>query len=75
MLVILSNFEKTWINDVEWMRPNVWNYYEYIGRRTNNDLESFYKQANVCLREKKSSIFKFHKKCDSNMTAVVHDMN
>ena len=48
----ITYFEKTWINGVEWMRPEVWNYYNYIGRRTNNDLESFNKQANSCIREK-----------------------
>ena len=51
---------------VEWMRPNVCKYYDYIGRRINNDLESFNKQANICLREKMPSIFKFHK----NMTLM-----
>ena len=45
-------FEKTWLNGVEWMRPQVWNYFDYIGHRTNNDLESFNKQANAALREK-----------------------
>ena len=57
------------------MRPEVWNYFDYIARRTDNDLEDFNKQANAALREKKTSIFKlinFLKRCDSNMTTAVH---
>ena len=49
----VTYFERTWINGVQWMKPVVWNYFDYIGRRINNDLESFNKQANAVLREKK----------------------
>ena len=72
----LVYFEKTWLNGVEWMRPKVWNYFDYIGRRTKNDLGSLNKQANAALREKKPSKFKiinFLIKIDSNMTTAIHD--
>ena len=71
---IIQYFEKTWINGV--YKPNVWNYFDYIGRKTNNDLESFNKQANAVIKHKKPSIFKFInflKKCDASMTMAVHD--
>ena len=54
----VAYFERTWINGVQWMKPEVWNYFYYIGRRTNNDLESFNTQSNAALHEKKKSIFK-----------------
>ena len=49
----VSFFERTWINGVKWMKLEVWNYFDYIVRRTNNDLESFNKEAHAALREKK----------------------
>jgi len=50
-------FEKTWINGI-WS-PKIWNYFDYIGRKTNNDLENFNKHANDIISQKHPSIFKF----------------
>jgi hypothetical protein len=43
---ILNYFEKTWLNGVEHFKPRVWNHFDYIGPRTNNDLEGFNRQLN-----------------------------
>ncbi len=36
---ILSYFKKTWIFGS--YKPETWNYFDHIGRKTNNDVESF----------------------------------
>ena len=61
-------FNRTWL--IKWS-PNVWNYYDHIGRRTTNDLENFNKQANMNFNAKNPCIFNFInflKKCDASMT-------
>ena len=40
-------------------KKDFWNYFDYIGRRTNNDLEAFNRQLNRFLRSPKPNIFKF----------------
>ncbi len=67
--VFINYFEKTWLNG-NWS-PKVWNYFDYIGRKTNNDLENFNKHANAEIHQAKPSIFKFInflKSRDSAMT-------
>ena len=54
---IIVYFERTWINGN--YPPHVWNYFDFVGRKTNNDLENFNKQANAFIHESKPSIFKF----------------
>ena len=54
---IIAYFEKTWING-NWS-PSVWNYFDYIGRKTNNDLECFNRQLNRFVTSANPSIFKF----------------
>jgi len=36
---ILSYFKQTWIFGS--YKPETWNYFDHIGRKTNNDVESF----------------------------------
>ena len=36
-----------------------WNYYDYLGRRTNNDLEGFNRQLNRFLHSPHPNIYKF----------------
>ena len=40
---ILSYFKKTW--KMGQFSPCIWNYFDFIGRKTNNDVEGF----NRCL--------------------------
>ena len=70
----VSYFEKTWING-KWP-PKVWNYFDYIGRKTNNDLENFNKHCNIEIHYKSPSIFKlitFIKTRDTAMQAAALD--
>ena len=47
-------FEKTWING-NWPQK-IWNYFEYIGHKTNNDLKNFNKLGKKDLDHKISFI-------------------
>ena len=40
-------------------RKEIWNYYDYLSRRTNNDLEGFNRQLNRFLSGTEPNIFKF----------------
>ena len=67
-------FKKTWMKG-NWP-PKNWNYFEYIGRRTNNDIENFNKHTNVIIHQTKPSIFKFInfiKSRDSEMYLTAQD--
>ncbi len=54
---ILKYFKSTWMDGK--YKKDFWNYFDYIGRRTNNDLEAFNRQLNRFLRSPKPNIFKF----------------
>jgi hypothetical protein len=56
---IMTYFKNNWINGPLTKRPNVWNYYEFIGRQTNNDVEGFNRICNRVLRAKNPNIYKF----------------
>ena len=53
----VTYFEKTSING-KWP-PKVWNYFDFIVRKTNNDLENFNKHYNIEIHSKSPTIFKF----------------
>ena len=55
----MTYFKNNWINGPLTKRPNVWNYYEFIGRQTNNDVEGFNRICNRVLRAKNPNIYKF----------------
>ena len=44
--------------DGRWKKEH-WNYYDYLGRRTNNDLEGFNRQLNRFLHSPHPNIYKF----------------
>jgi hypothetical protein len=54
---ILKYFKSTWM-DRRWKKEH-WNYYDYLGRRTNNDLEGFNRQLNRFLHSPHPNIYKF----------------
>ena len=54
---ILKYFMKTWINDK--YNPDTWNYYDHIGRKTNNDVEGFNHYLNKFLHSPHPNIYKF----------------
>jgi hypothetical protein len=54
---ILKYFKSTWM-DGRWKMEH-WNYYDYLGRRTNNDLEGFNRQLNRFLHSPHPNIYKF----------------
>ena len=54
---ILKYFKSTWM-DGRWKKEH-WNYYDYLGRRTNNDLEGFNRQLNRFLHSPHPNIYKF----------------
>ena len=65
---ILTYFKKVWINGK--FPPETWNYFEHIGRKTNNDVEGFNRYLNKYLNSPHPNIFKFvdHlKTIDANM--------
>jgi len=49
---IRAYFESTWLNVVEQFKPLVWNHFDFIGPKTNNDLEAFNRKwfdlSNTC---------------------------
>lgn len=55
--LILKYFKSTWM-DGRWKKVH-WNYFNYIGRRTNNDLEGFNRQLNRFLNSPHPNIYKF----------------
>ena len=56
---IMAYFKTNWVNGPFTKRPNVWNYYNSIGRQTNNDVEGFNRICNRLLRSQSPCIFKF----------------
>jgi hypothetical protein len=54
---ILKYFMKTWINGK--YNPDTWNYYDHIGRKTNNDVEGFNHYLNKFLHSPHPNIYKF----------------
>jgi len=44
--------------DGRWKKEH-WNYYDYLGRRTNNDLEGFNRQLIRFLHSPHPNIYKF----------------
>jgi len=56
---IMTYFKNNWINGPLTKRPPVWNYFDFIGRQTNNDVEGFNRICNRLIKSKNPSIYKF----------------
>jgi len=54
---ILNYFKKTWITGR--FPPCIWNYFDFIGKKTNNDVEGFNPWLNNYLNSAYPTIFKF----------------
>lgn len=54
---IINYFKKTWV--LGNFPPTMWNYFDFIGRKTNNDVEGFNRWLNCYLNSAHPTIFKF----------------
>lgn len=54
---ILNYFKKTWV--MGRFSPCMWNYFNFIGRKTNNDVEGFNRYLNKYLNSAHPTIFRF----------------
>jgi hypothetical protein len=73
---IIAYFESTWLNGVEQFKPSVWNHFDFIGPKTNNDLEAFNRVLNLYLTSPNPNIYTFinHlKRIDQEMSQLAND--
>ena len=67
------DFRRTWFSK---FNPVLWNYFDYIGRKTNNDVEGFNRYLNKYLNSPHPTIWKFidHiKTIEANMVLRVNE--
>ncbi len=46
---IIKYFEDTWLKGIDQFKPEIWNHFEFIGPRSNGDMEGMNRQISMLL--------------------------
>ncbi len=46
---IIKYFEDTWLKGIDQYKPEIWNHFEFIGPRSNGDMEGMNRQISMLL--------------------------